>query len=121
MGSLGPEQLVFMIPIAAILGGLAYGAVELLFKHRERVEQMRAERAQAQAEVDRELIGGVTASPHLDAILERLNAIEERLEEMRSEGQGTASPSPTARRSVMSAESEEQERDRREERDVQVG
>ena len=81
---MGPENLVFMIPIVAILGGISAGIVGMWLKHKEFVMKMKQEQQERQRQREQDdMTMNMGHNPlfnaHLEAILERLNSLETKL------------------------------------------
>jgi hypothetical protein len=78
---MGPDVLALLIPIVAILAVFGVGALRVWIGHRERLEALRVGQAEREAERDRELLGlgNPLGSAHLEAVLARLTALEDRL------------------------------------------
>jgi len=95
---MGPDTLALMIPIVAIVGCMCVAAFKTWAAHREKIERMRSEQAARQAQADRELLslGRGDVSAHLEAILDRLTAMEGRLSALEGESadQRTMTPLP---------------------------
>ncbi len=88
------ETLVLMIPIVAILGAFAVAGFKLWIAHREKLEEMRHQRLERQRQADADLLsmGDPTHSAHIQVILDRLLAIERRLQGLET----GATPAPPA-------------------------
>lgn len=74
--------MVFAVPLVGILAIAGVAGMAIWVWHRSKMAKLQIEEKERQAEADRELLGlgsqGISA--HIDAILERLNAIEGRLD-----------------------------------------
>ena len=74
--------LIMAVPLTAILGGLSIAGLAIWVGHRNRMAKMELQEKERQAEMDRELLGlggGAGVSAHLDALLERMTSVENRL------------------------------------------
>jgi len=78
----GPAEIGVLIPIAAIVGGIGFAAFRQYMQHRERMEELRQQNLSRSADADREFLGPDLQAAHLEAILERLSSIEQRLDRM---------------------------------------
>ena len=103
------NSLALMIPIVGVLAVFGVGALRVWATHREKLEQMKSERVERQAAIDRELLGlSHTNSPeHMSVILDRLTGMEERL--ARLEGGGSVQ---TTLRAASSDASQDADRHR---------
>jgi Tfp pilus assembly protein PilO len=76
---------VIVLPILAIAG---VASLSVWLWHRGRMKKLEIEEKERQAEADRELLGlgdsGISA--HLETVLDRLNAIERRLDYLEAVG-----------------------------------
>lgn len=73
---------VISVPLVAILGILAIAATGMWMWHKGRMARLEVEEKQRQAQIDRELLGlgSKDISANLEVILDRLNALEHRVE-----------------------------------------
>ena len=80
---MGPDVLAMLIPIVAIGGAFGVAAFKVWIAHREKIETLRLQQSQHQAEFDRQFLGmgdPTTQNAHLNVILDRLVSIEKRLD-----------------------------------------
>ena len=81
-----PEMLGVLVPIVAIAGGLGVGALKMWIRHREQLIRWQMERDERQSERDQQLLGlSSGADPNLMVILDRLSALERRMQALEGE------------------------------------
>jgi len=81
-----PEWLIVVlalvtVPLAAILGTVYVVGLVIRVWHRTKLEKLELEEKQRQAETDRELLGLGSSglSAHVETLLDRMKAVEDRL------------------------------------------
>jgi hypothetical protein len=84
---------VFAVPVAFILGLVLVATLGIRSWHGMKMQRMKMEEAERQAQMDRDLLGlgGGGVSAHIEAILARLESIENRLDKVDG---GSARPVP---------------------------
>jgi Tfp pilus assembly protein PilO len=90
---------VIVVPVLAVAGVVS---LTVWLWHRGKMKKLEIEEKERQAEADRELLGlgGPSMSAHLQTILDRLTAIERRLDYLEAVGnirraQGASTPTGT--------------------------
>ncbi len=73
--------IVVSVPLAAIAAGLLIVALVVRSRNRAAMTKLQMEEKRRQAEEDRDLLGLGSAGlgPHVEALLERMKALEDRL------------------------------------------
>jgi hypothetical protein len=94
---MNPEVLGVLIPIVAIVGVMAVGVVKMWIKHREQLIRWQMERDERQSERDQRLLGlSSGADPNVMVILDRLTALERRMQALEGEPIPVPTPVPHA-------------------------
>ena len=75
---------VLAVPLAAIIGGIAVVGFAIWVGHRNRMTKLQIEEKERQAEMDRDLLGlgSRDISAHMETVLDRMNAVETRLDKV---------------------------------------
>lgn len=119
-----PEWLIVVlavmaVPLAVIVGGLTVVGLAIWLGHKNKMAKLEVAEKERQAEIDRELLGlgSKDISAHLETLLDRMNAVEKRLDKVESMQDIEAAKS-RSRVPITSSEEDSSETTEREQREI---